>query len=133
MTLPPPTLQDMLAADNLPALRWINGTREYQVVHSVPVDTRYGHVIIASGFRSDGMSDPIGRTWGRQGWPAIVHDWGYRMQPEGWTRAQWDMVFLDLMIEFGVRPWRAWARYGILRLVGWVAWMKNKRKLMRDK
>ena len=119
MTLPTPTIQDLLASDSLPEMRWMNRVREWQVLPAWAVDTRYGSLEGPAGFMSDGMSDPIGRSWGTQGWPAVVHDLVYRLQMDGWTRAMADTVFRDLMIEFGVAPWRAWGRWGILRIVGW--------------
>lgn len=131
MTLPPPTIQDQMAVNQLPEMRWHNGAGEWQVIPPWAADTRYGRVEGPAGFMSDGMSDPIGRSWGRQGWAAVVHDLLYRLQPDGWTRGMADTVFRDLMIEFGVRPWRAWARYGVLCLCGWRAWRKNKRNVLK--
>lgn len=86
-------------------------------------------VIVPWGFLSDGASVP--RAFWRLVFPkgdekalraAFVHDFLYRRHPEGWTRAEADQLFYELLLKDGVPQWRAWLAYQGVRLFGGLAW-----------
>lgn len=92
-----------------------------------PLDT--SDFVIPVGFESDGASVP--RVLWRLIFPpidpvalpaAVVHDYIYREQPEGWTRDRADTLFLRLLIADGVARWRAWLAWLGVRIGGWAAW-----------
>ena len=89
--------------------------------------------IVHAGFECDGVSVP------RPAWPlvspqidprslraGIAHDYIYRVQPEGWTRAEADLMFLCFLIEDGLAVPRALAAYAAVRVCGW----KDNQKLL---
>lgn len=87
---------------------------------------------IPRGFKSDGASVP--RLFWRVVFPpsdptalraAFAHDYIYREQPEGWTRAEADKMFFDLMVADGVSRFRAGLAYIAVRLCGGVVWRKH--------
>ena len=89
-------------------------------------------VTIPAGFESDGASVPR-LLWGVV-FPAedllairaaIMHDYIYRTCPEGWTRAEADAAFRDIMIRDGVTKARAYTAYAGVRLCGGSSW-RNK-------
>lgn len=61
-------------------------------------------------------------------WP---HDYGYRHQPDGTSRKDWDEVYRDGAIAEGMDPATAQLLYRGLRLGGGVSWMLNKRKIRK--
>lgn len=86
-------------------------------------------VTVPWGFWSDGASVP--RVFWRLVFPkgdekairaAFVHDYIYRTQPEGWTKAEADRMFYDLLLEDGVPKWRAWIAYQGVKWFGHLAW-----------
>lgn len=91
---------------------------------------------IAAGFESDGCFTPR-FLWSSVS-PAIhpqtlraavAHDYIYRTQPEGWTRAEADEMFYDLCREDGFSWWRSQKAYWGLRFFGGTAWEENKETL----
>ena len=89
--------------------------------------------LIPRHFESDGASVP--RLFWRVVFPntdahaitaGICHDFIYRIQPEGWTRRDADLMFLALLIEFGTSPIRAYMAYLAVKWFGWVAWNENR-------
>ena len=89
--------------------------------------------VIPSGFESDGASVP--RVLWRLIFPpidpvalpaAVVHDYIYRHQPEGWTRSRADALFRRLLIDDGVARWRAWLAWLGVRIGGSWAWERSK-------
>ena len=87
---------------------------------------------IRAGFKSDGASVP--RFFWRAVFPpgdnralraAFAHDYIYRMHPEGWTKAEADRMFYDLLIEGGIPWYRAKAAYLGVKLFGSGAWKKR--------
>lgn len=127
-----PYFQILLKENRLPTPYWDNETEEFIAPIAILALTRHGAVKIAKGFKWDGMSW-LRMIWGRQGWPSAWHDWPYRIQPEGWTQKMADEVFLDLMIEANVPEWRAKVRYRGLRLFGWYAWWRNKKRYAEER
>lgn len=96
--------------------------------------------VVPAGFKSDGVSTP------RFVWsiisPAIdpeslragvAHDWIYRMQPSGWTRAEADLMFLCFLIEDGLSVPRALTAYAFVRAFGGKAWRDNAKLLKGGK
>ena len=86
-------------------------------------------LIVPVGFKSDGASVP--RFFWRAVFPpgdnrallaAFAHDYVYRMHPEGWTKAEADQMFYDLLIEGGIPWYRAKAAYLGVKLFGGKAW-----------
>lgn len=86
-------------------------------------------LIVPHGFQSDGASVP--RFFWRLVfpacdtkalWAAFAHDYVYRTHPEGWTKAKADEMFYDLLVEHGVKVWRAWLAYKGVDWFGFYAW-----------
>lgn len=86
-------------------------------------------LIVPAGFRSDGASVPE-FLWAtvspaidpRTIRAAVAHDYLYRHHPEGWTRADADAMFYDLIREDGLNWWRSQKAYWGLRMFGGSAW-----------
>lgn len=57
---------------------------------------------------------------------AIGHDFLYRMHPAGWTRAEADDFFYDLIREDGLSWWKAQKAYWGVRLFGGSAWSEKQ-------
>lgn len=92
--------------------------------------------VIHAGFDCDGVSVP------RFAWPivspcidprsiraGIAHDYIYRVHPDGWTRAQADLMFVCFLIEDGLSVPRALIAYMAVRLFGRIAWKNSQKKL----
>lgn len=86
-------------------------------------------IYVPKGFQSDGASVPRIFWW--LVFPAedltalraaFLHDFIYRTHPAGWTRAEADRLFYDIMIRDGVPAWKAWIAYQAVRACGWYAW-----------
>ena len=92
--------------------------------------------VVYAGFECDGVSVPR-FAWSlvspcidpRSLRAGIAHDYIYRVQPEGWTRAQADLMFVCFLIEDGLSIHRALLAYAAVRLFGWIAWNKSKKEL----
>ena len=87
---------------------------------------------IGAGFKSDGASVP--RFFWRVVFPpgdnralraSFAHDYIYRMHPDGWTKAEADQMFYDLLIRGGIPWYRAKAAYLGVKLFGSGAWKKR--------
>lgn len=61
--------------------------------------------------------------------PCVIHDFGYRTQPPGITRAQWDAILMEGMKAKNVSWRKRWEIYLSVRVGGWVSWNRNKKKL----
>ena len=93
------------------------------------VDWRGKRVTVPYGFRSDGASVP--RFFWRWVFPpgdtralraAFVHDWIYRTHPDGWTKAEADQLFCELLIGDGMPERFARRAYWGVRLFGGDSW-----------
>ena len=89
---------------------------------------------IPEGFKSDGASVP--RFFWRAVFPpgdnralraSFAHDYVYRMHPEGWTKAEADRMFYDLLTAGGIPWYRAKAAYLGVKLFGGPAWKQNQK------
>lgn len=92
----------------------------------------YRELVVPVGFKSDGASVP--RFFWRLVFPpgdtqalraAFLHDFIYRTHPAGWTRAQADALFRDVLIADGVPKWRAWLAWSGVRIGGAKAWKEG--------
>ena len=92
-----------------------------------------GVVTVPKFFVSDGCSMPR-LFWRLIGHPfdtrylreAILHDWLYRYQPCGRKAA--DLIFRAALVG-RIGPLRRWAIYWGLRIGGWLAWRRNRKRL----
>lgn len=84
---------------------------------------------VPHGFKSDGASVP--RIFWRSVFPpgdtkamraAMAHDYIYRNHPEGWTKAEADEMFYDILVADGVGKFRAWKAYKGVDWFGGYAW-----------
>ena len=98
-------------------------------VYTLLEPLRWGELTVPAGFESDGASVP--RFFWRAVFPpgdaaalraAILHDWIYREQPEGWTRADADNLFYEVLVGDGVPKRRALLAYWGVRLFGRSSW-----------
>ena len=98
-------------------------------VYTLLEDLRWGELTVPAGFESDGASVP--RFFWRLVFPpgdaaalraAILHDYVYREQPEGWNRADADKLFYGVLLGDGVSAWRARLAYWGVRLFGGRSW-----------
>jgi hypothetical protein len=63
--------------------------------------------------------------------PAVLHDWLYRMQPEGVSRKVADDIFYEALLEEGYSKASAKAHWLGVRAGGWVAWNKHRKAMER--
>jgi len=96
-------------------------------------DGEENYHIIPEGFESDGASVPrifwsIYPPWGVYAEAAVVHDFHYRAQVRGLTRAMADKIFLFGMKELGVSFKNRYIIYYAVRLFGWKFWSKIKKQ-----
>ena len=91
---------------------------------------KYNRVIhVPRNFVTDFASIPriaslIIAKLGRHTKASVIHDWLYQRHPIGFSRKLADDLFLDGMLDLGVKPWRAHLMYRAVRLSGWMAWRK---------
>ena len=90
---------------------------------------RRNELTVPAGFESDGASVP--RFFWRIVFPpgdsqalraAILHDYIYREHPAGWSRADADRLFFDVLTADGVPKTRAKLAYWGVRLFGKGSW-----------
>ena len=107
-----------------------------RLLKPVKIQFRGKSFVVHPGFECDGVSVP------RPFWPlvspqidprslraGVAHDYIYRVQPEGWSRAEADLMFLCFLIEDGLSVPRALAAYAAVRICGGKAWNENRRLL----
>ena len=104
-------------------------TPRFDVNPYAPVKGGKPTITVPCGFQSDGASVP--RAFWRLIFPkgdekalraAIIHDWIYRTHPAGWTKAEADKLFYELLKADGVPTWRAWLAYQGVKWFGHIAW-----------
>jgi hypothetical protein len=90
---------------------------------------------VPAGFECDGASVPrfLWNSVSPQIDPrtlagAIGHDFLYRRHPAGWTRAEADDFFYDLIREDGLSWWKAQKAYWGVRFFGGSAWNENNKE-----
>ena len=93
--------------------------------------SQWGLIVVKKGFITDGASIPwIVRpwlpVWGPWGKPAVIHDWCYRCT--GLPRWICDLIILEGMEVKKVPGIKMIVIYRTLRLLGWWAFYKDRRK-----
>jgi len=66
----------------------------------------------------------------------LAHDYSYQRQgvledaypPVSLTRRRVDVIFSNLMISEGVRPWKRAVAFRAVRWFGWAAWKRKQRE-----
>ena len=94
---------------------------------------------VPAGFNSDGVSTPR-FLWAtispavdpRTIRAGVAHDYLYRIQPDGWSRAEADKMFFDFIREDGLRFMPSLKAYLGLRLFGGLAWRENQELAARQ-
>lgn len=115
MSLPLPVLS--------PTRAYVQGRRVYRLLTDFTVE-RPGFlpVVVHAGFESDLSSVPRWLSWfishDDEGFleAGIIHDYLYRHGP--FSRAQADLIFRELLAEWGVGFWHRWLAYAALRVFG---------------
>jgi hypothetical protein len=84
-----------------------------------------GTLRVLPGYMCDGPSGPTFDDATNR-IPALVHDVAYqllrsRLAPPTLTRKSADQVLRDMLIQYGMAPWRARLWYAGLRVGGWAA------------
>lgn len=117
----------------LAVIRRVEGSNKFfeLVEDLVIVDTMGMTWWVLAGFKTDGASiprllRPLVKNFGQHLEAAIVHDWLYKTQ----MRPRWDsdLIFLDLMLMYGVKKWKAHAMYAAVRAGGWIPWNKYRKQ-----
>lgn len=127
-----------------------NKNFDHYYVENVYARTKYGIAVLEAGRVVNGASIPwlaqcIIPKSGKWNRPAGFHDIGYEdgglwiLQPDGTlrfkrlTQKQVDELYLDLMAGRGVPKWNRNTQYCALRMGGWVAWNKYRRKAKKTR
>jgi hypothetical protein len=107
----------------------------YTLLEPITIVWRDRVLEIPAGAQSDGASVPY--IFQRLVFPgshpkalrgAFAHDYIYRVQPSGWTRAEGDAMFRDILIDDGMSIRRSLFAWGGVRIGGWSAWNKYARE-----
>lgn len=121
MSLPTPQLS--FAYDANGERKFIGGRAVYSLIKDVEYERKgFAKLVIEAGFESDLSSVPRWLSWfiahDDLGFAeaGIIHDWLYRRGP--YTRPQADLLFRELLREWGVDWFKAWAAYLALRAFG---------------
>ena len=59
----------------------------------------------------------------------FAHDYIYRTHPAGWTKADADRMFYELLVEDGVPKWRARLAYRGVAWFGGRAWKEGGKRI----
>lgn len=99
----------------------------HTLLSSLEVRWSGAHFIIQVGFVTDFLSIPkvlrrLVTKGGRAKRAAVVHDYIYRANVDGWSRLSADEAFLAIMKEDGVGYVRRYALYWGVRSGGWASW-----------
>jgi len=124
-------------------LRWDNDREEFELTRELSVlwkidGTIYANFVVKAGFFTDLASIPPWATGiipklGHHVRPAIVHDWTYRrVNHEGLSRAQGDLLFLHGMEKDGVSRFRRRVMYRAVRFGAESSWKSKDKEIMED-
>ena len=101
----------------------------FRLLEPLKIEWRGKSLTVPAGFESDGCSVPrflwssvSPRIDNRTLRGAIGHDWIYRTHPEGWTKAEADGMFYDIIREDGLSWWKSQKAYWGVRLFGGDSW-----------
>lgn len=97
-------------------------------------DYTLGGYTVPKGFTTDLDSVPripfvYSKFKGRTVAAALIHDYLYKLQPDGITRKEADNKFLDLMILEGVGEFHRTMIHLAVRVGGGPSWASNRRRL----
>ncbi|HEY5701816.1 MAG TPA: DUF1353 domain-containing protein [Gammaproteobacteria bacterium] len=86
-------------------------------------------VEVEIGFTTDFASIPrifwaVLPRWGKYGNATVIHDWLYWVQNR--ERDEADFIMLEAMGVLEVPGWQKFVIYWAVRLIGWVAWIRNQ-------
>ncbi len=86
-------------------------------------------VDVEIGFTTDFASIPrifwaVLPRWGKYGHATVIHDWLYWVQDR--ERDEADFIMLEAMGVLGVPVWQKFVIFWAVRLIGWVAWIRNQ-------
>ena len=100
--------------------------------HGLRIKWNGREFVVPRQFQSDGCSVPrlLWRLVSPQIHPktlraAIGHDYIYRVHLVGWTRAEADKMFYELMVEDGMARFSAWIAYKGVRIFGGYSWNES--------
>lgn len=106
----------------------------FRLLEPLEFEWRGKSFTVPAGFESDGCSVPrflwssvSPRIDNRTLRGAIGHDWLYRTHPEGWTKAEADGMFYDIIREDGLSWWKSQKAYWGVRLFGGDSWHQGGR------
>ena len=116
----------------LPVLRPLPASfgTAYQLIEPYEVKVQYGTVYIPAGYCYDGASIPtlmglsrVAMTNGGKFAPevmraSLVHDWFCDFRPPWISSNDAAVIFRDMLLEDGVRPWRAASMYRAVKWFG---------------
>ena len=116
-------------ADRTPLLELLENGRTYRLAAVVEWTPRKPNrrgflpVTVPAGFNTDFASVPrifwvVIPPAGSYSLAAIVHDYLYRAQPDGWTRKRADHCFKTIMAELGVPWWKRSVMFRAVRIGG---------------
>lgn len=99
-------------------------------------DGECGLITVTAGFDFDlasygPISGAIFDKLGKSMRAATLHDWLYRNQPKGITRAMADRIYREALILEGSSKRSAWVQWSGVRVGGWAAWNTHARALKK--
>lgn len=115
-------------------LEYLDG-RQWKVletfVYHVGAEDSGFAIKVPKGFITDFASIPrffwrVLPPTGKYGKAAVLHDWLYSYG--NYARIYADSVFLEAMQVLQVPPWQRYAMYKAVRMFGWIAWNKHRKK-----
>jgi hypothetical protein len=103
--------------------------KTWQLVENFREETSKGTVIVPKGSTTDLASVPrvlwsLLPPFGTYSQSAVIHDYLYHTQK--FDRKTCDLIFYELMIKYKTYKWKAKIMYYAVRLLGFIAWKKNK-------
>ena len=123
-----------------PLYKAIGGGR-YQLLRNLSVDTDvFGPITLTRGYRSDGSSSPVPDTRGSR-IAGFVHDALYSASghlrfghgyPRGWSRAQADRTYCELLRE-GTPRWHASVNCRAVRRFGFTRHAWERLRVKRER
>lgn len=106
------------------------------VIYHVGGRSSTDKIVVPAGFVWDGGSVPRALwmfldPWGSASKAFLLHDWLYRTQER--SRLVSDAIFMEAMEVLGVGFVKRKLLFRGVRMGGWLAWSKNKKKLNESK
>lgn len=109
------------------------GENRYELCSSITFQIIDRGFMVPVGFQTDGASIPR-FAWMTTGTPyaprhiraAVVHDYLYQVGHI--TRLEADAIFRALLLQDGVSRYQAGKMFWALRLGGWVAWRRYRKR-----